>query len=192
MSFRLKHIYTAESVRNLEALSKVDFAWAVKLDFSATSLIDFTLSIALVHSLAMSGKRLDWTDKNLDVILAYALNTGILASFFSLTCPIVYSLMPNNLIFLCLRIILTGLYVNSLLAMLNARYYFQKSEDLATSGINAAPSQTSVLVYNGRGFDRQLHSAASSSNTKATINEIGLPLFQPREASHHRANNSIH
>ncbi|ESK85250.1 hypothetical protein Moror_11372 [Moniliophthora roreri MCA 2997] len=120
------------------------------------------------------------TDKSLDVILAYALNTGILASFFSLTCPIVYSLMPDNLVFLCLRIILTGLYVNSLLAMLNARYYFQKSDDLSTGPINA-PSQTSVLVYNGRGFNRQLHSTASSSSNKATINEIGLPLFQPRE-----------
>uniref|UniRef100_A0A0W0G6Z4 DUF6534 domain-containing protein n=1 Tax=Moniliophthora roreri TaxID=221103 RepID=A0A0W0G6Z4_MONRR len=172
--------YTAESVPTIGGLSNVDFAWAVKLDFSATSLIDFILSIALVHNLAKPGKRLDWTDKSLDVILAYALNTGILASFFSLTCPIVYSLMPDNLVFLCLRIILTGLYVNSLLAMLNARYYFQKSDDLSTGPINA-PSQTSVLVYNGRGFNRQLHSTASSSSNKATINEIGLPLFQPRE-----------
>ncbi|KAI3615728.1 QCR6 subunit6 of the ubiquinol cytochrome-c reductase complex [Moniliophthora roreri] len=167
-------------VPTIGGLSNVDFAWAVKLDFSATSLIDFILSIALVHNLAKPGKRLDWTDKSLDVILAYALNTGILASFFSLTCPIVYSLMPDNLVFLCLRIILTGLYVNSLLAMLNARYYFQKSDDLSTGPINA-PSQTSVLVYNGRGFNRQLHSTASSSSNKATINEIGLPLFQPRE-----------
>jgi len=75
------------------------------------------------------------------VLAAYALNTGIIASFFSLTCIIAYILMPRNLIFLALKIVLTGLSVNSFLAMLNARFYFQRSEGL----VNVSLPQ--VIMY---------------------------------------------
>ena len=69
-------------------------------------------------------------------------------------------------------------------ARLNARYYFQKSDDSNATLNPTAPSQTSVLLYNGRGFDRQLHASSTSPANKATINEIGLPLFQPRPERH--------
>ncbi|ESK85256.1 QCR6 subunit6 of the ubiquinol cytochrome-c reductase complex [Moniliophthora roreri MCA 2997] len=151
------------------------YAWAVRLNFSVTSAIDFVLSIALTFNLVKSARRLEWTDSGTEVVFAYALNTGIFASIFSLTCPITYVLMPENFIFLAMRIILTGLYTNSLLAMLNARYYFQKSDLI--DNLNA---QTNVLLYNGRGFDRRFHASSSTSARKPTINEAGLPLFQPR------------
>ncbi|KAK7037596.1 hypothetical protein VNI00_011088 [Paramarasmius palmivorus] len=138
-------------VETMAGIAHVQYTWAVKLDFIATSIIDFILSIALVYKLAKASKRLDWTDRSFDVVLAYALNTGIFAR-------------------------------------LNTKYYFQKSEGHITAVNVATPSH--ARLHTRREYDQQLHSSPSTSSTnKATINEVGLPLFHP--ADDHQRKTSI-
>ncbi|KAF8067688.1 hypothetical protein FPV67DRAFT_1150785 [Lyophyllum atratum] len=168
-------------VRNIPSLAFVE-SWAPTLDFCASSVIDFWLSFSLIYCLAKSGKRLDWADTGAVVLAAYALNTGIIASVFSLLPLITFAAMPDNLIFFAFKIVLTGLYVNSFLAMLNSRHYFQRPEALVRVSL---PQGTMA-------YDRGIHHGTRPSHPvptitdaphDCTINEAGLPLFKPKNSS---------
>ncbi|KAF8067703.1 hypothetical protein FPV67DRAFT_1151719 [Lyophyllum atratum] len=114
------------------------------------------------------------------VLAAYALNTGIIASIFSLICIALYPAMPDNLFFAS-KIVLTGLYVNSFLAMLNARFYFQRSDGF----VNVTLPHGSVIMYDhaAQQATRAPRQMQQESTNNATINEVGLPLFKPRHGS---------
>lgn len=166
-------------VENIPALANINFPWAVILDFSASSIIDFVLSLSLIYCLAKSGKKLDWADKSATVVAAYVLNTGIIASIFSLFCIVIYVVMPNNLIFFAFKIVLTGLYINSFLAMLNSRFYFQRGDGL----VNVSLPHGNVMMYDhGSHGTRASHALQSAVTNGATINEVGLPLFKPKRS----------
>ncbi|KAJ8073194.1 hypothetical protein PM082_020063 [Marasmius tenuissimus] len=160
--------YKVHNVRQIPDLLHIDFQWAVIVTFSLTPVIDGILSVALIISLIKTNKRMDWTENQFFVILAYAVNSGALASIFSITCPIAYALMPGNFVWLALRNVLTALYLNCLFAMLNAKQYL---EDWG-GGIR----HKDVYVYNGTGFHQR--SSQPLSSTKGSINEVGLPFFQ--------------
>ncbi|KAH0581799.1 hypothetical protein H2248_011481 [Termitomyces sp. 'cryptogamus'] len=81
--------------------------------------------------------------------------------------------MPENLMFFAFRVVLCGFYVNSFLAMLNARFYFQRAEGL----VNVALPHGSVIVYENA---NRMPAAAGTSNN-VTINEAGLPIFMPKD-----------
>ncbi|KAK1228814.1 hypothetical protein PQX77_008133, partial [Marasmius sp. AFHP31] len=158
--------YRFSRVPQFYGLLSIDFGWAVTLAFGLTSVIDCTLSASLVVMLHKANKRLDWTDNRFYVALAYVVNSGALASVFSITCPFAYNFMSTNFIFLALRFVLTALYLNSLLAMLNAQHYL---EDWG------GRSNRDVYVYDGSGFRHR--PSQQPLPPRSTINEIGLPLF---------------
>ncbi|KAJ8073197.1 hypothetical protein PM082_020066 [Marasmius tenuissimus] len=153
------------TVPQIVSLLTIDFKWAVGLAFSLTSVIDGILSVALVVALHSATKRVDWTDNQFYVVLAYVVNSGALASVFSITCPLAYILIKESLIFLALRNILTALYLNSLLAMFNSQQYLEDWGRRNTKD---------VYIYDGSGFRQR---TPPSQTPKGTINEVGLPLF---------------
>ncbi|EJF56530.1 hypothetical protein DICSQDRAFT_163870, partial [Dichomitus squalens LYAD-421 SS1] len=61
------------------------------------------------------------TDSLINVLLLYTVNTGLLTSIFALACFITYAAMPTNYVFLAMYFPLSKLYLNALLASLNAR-----------------------------------------------------------------------
>ncbi|KAJ8073138.1 hypothetical protein PM082_020006 [Marasmius tenuissimus] len=158
--------YRISGVPMIMGVLTIDFKWAVALDFCLTAVIDCILSATIVVMLYRTNKRLDWTDSQFYVFVAYVVNSGALASLFSIIPPIMYLTLPLELVFLPFRFVLTALYFNSLLAMLNAQYYL---EDWG------GRSNKDVYVYNGSGF-RQRPSQQPLA-PRATINEVGLPLF---------------
>ncbi|KAG5732274.1 hypothetical protein E4T56_gene11381 [Termitomyces sp. T112] len=164
-----------KQVKHFPDLLTVSFHWAVVLAFTSSSLVDFLLCLALIYALAKAGTRLDWADTNAAVIAAYALNSGAVATAFSFLSLIVYLLIPTNFLFFALRMVLSGIYVNSFMAMLNARFYFQRPEGL----VNVTLPHGSVIVYNNGGYANHGAPAAGTSN-HVTINEAGLPIFKPK------------
>ncbi|KAG6915161.1 hypothetical protein DXG01_012956 [Tephrocybe rancida] len=156
------------------------FGWLVILDFAIASLIDLVLCLLLIYALAKVGKKLDWTDTNFMVIAAYVINTGAIAALFSLSTLLSYIFMPTNLIFLACKVVLTTLYVNCLFAMLNARFYFQRSEGL----VSVALPHGSVFMYENGGPASRIQATTDVSN-HVTINEAGLPLFKAKNEVNH-------
>ncbi|KAK1222214.1 hypothetical protein PQX77_014944 [Marasmius sp. AFHP31] len=149
-------------------MNSVATQWAVMLSFGLTPAIDCILSATLVVMLHKTNKRLDWTDNQFYIVLAYVVNSGALASLFAITCPFAYILMPLSFVFLALRYVLTALYLNSLLAMLNAQHYLEDWGGRA---------HKDVYIYNGSSGFRQRPSQQPLV-PRATINEVGLPLFE--------------
>ncbi|KAJ8073140.1 hypothetical protein PM082_020008 [Marasmius tenuissimus] len=160
--------YQLSQVPKISGMLSITFRWAVMLALTLTSAIDCTLSATLVVTLYTANKRSDWTDNQLYIVVAYLVNSGAVASALSIVPPFAYMLMPENFIFLALRFVLTALYLNCLLAMLNAQHYL---EDWSNS------SSQDVYVYNGSTGFRQRPSQQPLA-PRATINEVGLPLFE--------------
>ncbi|KAL0062752.1 hypothetical protein AAF712_010374 [Marasmius tenuissimus] len=165
LALDISHIDYVTRCLTSGSLFDINFKWAVGLAFGLTSVIDCILSVTLVFTLYKTTKRVDWTDNQFYVVLAYVVNSGALPSLFSITCPFAYIFLPNSLIFLALRNVLTALYFNSLLAMLNAQQYLEDWGGRQTKD---------VYIYNGSGFRQR---PLPSQIPKGTINEVGLPLF---------------
>ncbi|KAJ7583662.1 hypothetical protein C8J56DRAFT_1055403 [Mycena floridula] len=89
--------------------------------FSFSVLDDFWIAATLCYYLRKSRSGIRTTDSLLSVLMAYTINTGIITTIFELTCFITYAAMPNNYIFLAFYFPLSKLFLNALLASLNAR-----------------------------------------------------------------------
>ncbi|KAF9263161.1 hypothetical protein L218DRAFT_1077419 [Marasmius fiardii PR-910] len=143
------------------------------------TFIDFVLSCALIYALIKAaGKNYGWTDSSMVVLMSYAVNTGAIATLFSLGAVLGYAVNQFNLTFLAFKIVHVGVYFNSFLAMMNSRFYFQQHPPF-----DGQPQiQNRIVSYEtstGDLYTRQHLSPAPSFNSgkECTINEVGLPLF---------------
>ncbi|KAJ6472559.1 hypothetical protein C8R45DRAFT_413116 [Mycena sanguinolenta] len=96
-------------------------AWAVESSFATSSTIDIIISVAMCYYLrkSMGGEGL--LNSRISTLMQYTLSCGIFTSACSVSCLFTFLLMPNNLVFLALSYLLIRLYVNSFMAMMNAR-----------------------------------------------------------------------
>ncbi|KAF8337249.1 hypothetical protein F5887DRAFT_1078250 [Amanita rubescens] len=107
------------SVSTLPQLSQL--RWSIIFGLSMSSFDDFMLAIAICHFLAIWRTTFEETKSRLWTIMTYAVISGALTSIFSLTSVITVAIMPHNLVFQGIEFLVPKLYVNSYLAMLNAR-----------------------------------------------------------------------
>jgi hypothetical protein len=68
----------------------------------------------------------------ISTIVAYTVSTNLLTSICSLSVIILCATMPGSFTFLAVEFLLTKLYVNSYMAMLNARRFIKRSAGLTT------------------------------------------------------------
>ncbi|KAF8647976.1 hypothetical protein AX16_006424 [Volvariella volvacea WC 439] len=95
--------------------------WAVYASFATSTFIDFVIAIVMCFYLQTSRSGFSTTNSMIVAIMRYVVASGLATSLCSMTALITYAAMPNNLVFLGIEFLLTKLYVNSFLAMLNAR-----------------------------------------------------------------------
>ncbi|KAJ3508096.1 hypothetical protein NLJ89_g5940 [Agrocybe chaxingu] len=119
-----------------------EIAWALYSGFGCSSAADTFIAISLSTFLIRSRTGVQRTDSMLSFLLALTINTGLLTrygyfSYFyglslnlviarlysicALGCLVTFAVWPNNLTFFGIFIPLNKLYLNSLLASLNAR-----------------------------------------------------------------------
>ncbi|KAF9461165.1 hypothetical protein BDZ94DRAFT_854428 [Collybia nuda] len=136
-----------------------------------TFCIDFLIALSLGHALSKAGTNLNWTNSSFTMLLAYFINTGAIVGLFSLSCLVAFLASQHSLILVSIDAITTRLYVNSLLGMVNARHYFQPAE--SPTPLDLRPGFPSLRISVNR----------TSQRPSKTINEVGLPLFQPSPKS---------
>ncbi|KAH9474978.1 hypothetical protein JR316_0012077 [Psilocybe cubensis] len=82
--------------------------------------------IIIIFSIVVFGiKR---TDSILKIMMAFSINTGLLTSICAVACLVTYAIWPQRFIFMGLYFALSKLYVNSLLASLNARHSLSRRD----------------------------------------------------------------
>lgn len=161
----------SEQVSNVSEINKINFRWAVITLLAGTSALDFVLSTSLIHALVRAGTQMRWATSSLQVVAAFVANTGFLASVFSVPCLIVYIIMPDNMIFIAIRIVVTKVYFASFMAMLNAHQYFQRAENAITiQKLNDITEMTTIIPR------------SHQIPAEPTINELGLPLFSSKQS----------
>ncbi|KAG2113671.1 hypothetical protein BD769DRAFT_1673683 [Suillus cothurnatus] len=112
-------------------LTKIE--WATFITLGTMTFTDIVIASSLCYLLATSRTGFSSTDSLITKLMVYIINTGCLTSVCSMTAAITCAVMPTNFIFLAIEFLLAKLYVNSFLALLNARHYTQDNIDTNNS-----------------------------------------------------------
>ncbi|KAG2148020.1 hypothetical protein DEU56DRAFT_978269 [Suillus clintonianus] len=118
-------IWAVYQCRMFSDLVKVE--WSSFLTLGTVTFVDIVIASTLCYLLATSRTGFSNTDSIITKLMAYIINTGCLTSICSMTAVITCAAMPNDFIFLGIEFLLASLYVNSFLALLNARSYSQST-----------------------------------------------------------------
>ncbi|PPQ86086.1 hypothetical protein CVT25_003151 [Psilocybe cyanescens] len=106
----------------LKTFAKMNkMSWLLYLGFAADVVADILIAVSLCTILLRSKTGIKSTDSKLSFILAFTVNTGFLTSICALACLITYAIWPQRFVFLGIYFAQSKLYVNALLASLNAR-----------------------------------------------------------------------
>jgi len=106
-------------------------AWITYAAFGSAVAVDSMLAVTIIHYLRRSRGEFESTNSRIEKLVFWTLSTGIITSVCSLAGLITYALFPNKLYFLAIEFLLTKLYINSLLAMLNARKSIREGTDIS-------------------------------------------------------------
>ncbi|KAI0763291.1 hypothetical protein BD413DRAFT_210719 [Trametes elegans] len=126
--------------------------WLIWAVLAAALLIDIVATSILTYYLRKSRTGFKRTDSMVDVLMVYAINTGLstsLLTFAALICAIV---APHTLIWAALTVVGTKMYANSLLAVLNSR------RSLIDKGLEGFETGSfGMKVIDPRAVDRASH-----------------------------------
>jgi len=110
-------------------------SYLLYLAFGSAVVADAIIASALCIVLAKSRTGFRRTDSLVNILLVYTINTGLLTGIVAMLCFILYAVMPDTYIFLAIYLNLSKLYLNALLATLNARSNLQDQMNGAISTI---------------------------------------------------------
>ncbi|KAF5376709.1 hypothetical protein D9615_007826 [Tricholomella constricta] len=155
-------IILAVKTYNIKTFADLDeMSWVVYASFSWSTGIDIVIATAMCFYLIRSKSGFSGTNNKIMIIIRMTLISGFLTSACSLAALITYAAMPYNLVFLGIEFLLTKLYINSFLAMLNAR---QSVRDRDTSPgnslsitkiMNIRTTTSSHVVTSGEPFESE-------------------------------------
>ncbi|KAG0696992.1 hypothetical protein DFH29DRAFT_948667 [Suillus ampliporus] len=116
--------------------------WPTFMALGATASIDILVASTLCYLFATSRTGFISTDSFITRLISYTINGGCLTSICSMATIISCAVMPRNYIFLSLQFLMAKLYVNSYIALLNARYYTQLNTDVNCSELRVYHSDS--------------------------------------------------
>ncbi|TDL20314.1 hypothetical protein BD410DRAFT_377452 [Rickenella mellea] len=134
-------------------------AWVIYATLGINGLADLWTAASLCYCLNKSRSGIKRTDSMISTLMLYCINTGLLTSVFSIGCLVSYATMPTNFVFIAFYAQLPKLYLNALLATLNARDAMR--ERINHTQAIVSQSQPMFAMYDIRS------SPASSQNEKA-------------------------
>ncbi|KAL1938051.1 hypothetical protein VTO73DRAFT_12062 [Trametes versicolor] len=97
------------------------FSWSLYLGLSVEATVDLIVAVAQCLLLKGFETGIRRTDLVIRVLITYTINTGVLTSLCAIGALVAYAADPTKFIYFAFYFVLSKLYVNSLLATLNAR-----------------------------------------------------------------------
>ncbi|PIL27491.1 hypothetical protein GSI_10642 [Ganoderma sinense ZZ0214-1] len=98
------------------------------------------------------------TDSVIRTLIIYSINTGALTGLCALLCLVTYATMPDNFIFIAFYFVLPKLFLNSLLATLNAR---EALRGASPSGMVSVPLSHASYTTHMSFVDRSRYSQSN-------------------------------
>ncbi|KAI0826653.1 hypothetical protein BC628DRAFT_1536642 [Trametes gibbosa] len=149
---------------------------------------DVLIATAMCVLLARRRTGFSRTDSIVRVLTLYSINTGAFTSLCALLCLVSYATMPNNFVFIAFYFVLPKLFLNSLLATLNARRPLREgSASMVSIPLSTAstPPYSPAMVRPGRhslqprndqlGLQIQVHTATELKTDPAEQHIMGGP-----------------
>ncbi|KAI0357200.1 hypothetical protein OH77DRAFT_141536 [Trametes cingulata] len=97
------------------------FSWSFYAGFGAEVVADAIIAVSQCVLLVRMRTGMERTDSLIAVMMKYSINTGLLTSICAALVLITYATQPMNFVYWAFYFVYSKLYVNSLLATLNAR-----------------------------------------------------------------------
>ncbi|KAF9524763.1 hypothetical protein CPB83DRAFT_886020 [Crepidotus variabilis] len=137
-------------------------SWMLYASFATAVTADTLVAVSLCSLLIRSRTGFKRTDDVVSFLMAFTINTGLLTSICAIACFVTYAIWPQKFIFMGIYFALSKLYVNSLLASLNARSSLRVFSD-AVSGFPTGVSAPISFPMKGLG-----------TSTSSTSKDIGV------------------
>ncbi|KAL0952360.1 hypothetical protein HGRIS_006639 [Hohenbuehelia grisea] len=130
--------------------------WAIIASLATSTVVDFIIAFSMCYYLRKSRGLQSRLNSKLSTMMQFVLSSGFLTSACSTTALVAYVAMPHTLVFIGVESLLTKLYINSFLAMLNARdrphddkprplsVHVQQSNSLGTNHPSSSASEMSL------------------------------------------------
>ncbi|CDO69414.1 hypothetical protein BN946_scf184791.g9 [Trametes cinnabarina] len=175
------------------ALLPIKIPAEVGTGLGAGTLADIIITSSLVyflhgHKSGFNNRYVLQLDTTLDKIIYWTVNNGLLTSVVGLVVIVTFSVMPDNMVFLGVHLLLSKLYANSLLATLNFRQA-QRGRGLDTEG-NSAINVTSTYGRSPRSRTTiqfsDMNSTTSSkgqSQVRDLVGEVAIAADGSTDAS---------
>ncbi|KAJ7148773.1 hypothetical protein C8R43DRAFT_1008707 [Mycena crocata] len=129
------------------------------LNFAAGTGSDLSVALAMCYLLRGSKTGFRRTDSLISVLMMYTVNTGLIVALDASAGMFTYIFMPHNFIFLGFYLLLSKLYLNSYLAILNARPGLRVQLDEPKS-IHLSRIQSTMRWRNEVGYDPEVQNTA--------------------------------
>ncbi|KAH9850454.1 hypothetical protein C2E23DRAFT_735105 [Lenzites betulinus] len=100
---------------------RIKLTWSFYTGFALEVIADSIITVSQCALLVRMKTGFERTDSLISLMMRYSINTGLLTSICAALVLITYSVEPNDFIYQGFYFVYSKLYVNSLLATLNAR-----------------------------------------------------------------------
>ena len=162
-------VITGKAFTNITTFADLEsISTLLYLNFAAGVASDLSVALGLSTILVLSKTGFKRTDSLVHTLMLYTVNTGLIVAIDAALGMICYAVMPHNFIFLAFYMLLSKLYLNSCLAMLNAR------GDLRGKSDEPVSVKLSNLTDSRDRFSR--NSASTPSSTEKSHGEMTIQI----------------
>ncbi|KAL0945449.1 hypothetical protein HGRIS_000940 [Hohenbuehelia grisea] len=143
----------AATAENKTFFALNDISWILYTALSSGVAADCFIAVSLVFFLLQARTGFEKTDSLVNTLMAYTINTGLFTTLCQIACLITYAVWPMEFIFMGVYFSLSALYLNSLLATLNARGSLREAHGLTSVPMELSkrsskyPSQLESISY---------------------------------------------
>ncbi|KAJ6555146.1 hypothetical protein DFH09DRAFT_1262455 [Mycena vulgaris] len=175
--------FSMKSYQELDSLSSLMY-----LNFAAGTSSDLSVALALCYLLRGSRTGFQRTDSLIRVLMMYTVNTGLIVALDATAGMFSYVFMPHNFIFLGFYLLLSKLYLNSYLALLNARKglrgQLDEPKSIHLSRIHSTMRWRNGVVYDPE--DQRSNSQPALAVSKSDGATLDASLGENRAVEKHK------
>ncbi|TFK31124.1 hypothetical protein BDQ12DRAFT_308038 [Crucibulum laeve] len=159
-------VYLLAGHLQFEQVNKL--SWLLYSGLSSAVVVDAFIAIVLSCTIYQQRTGFKNTNEMLKKLILLAINTGVLMTFGSMSVFIAYVARPHSLIYIGAYMPTNKIYINSLLASLNAREYVRGSNNVITDSV--------MPTFDNEGsIDSSALSSFNKSSNSKDLKSSGIP-----------------
>ncbi|KAF4612967.1 hypothetical protein D9613_010892 [Agrocybe pediades] len=137
--------------------------------------VDTIIAASLCTLLLMSRTGTRKTNSVITLLMAFSINTGLLTSIVTLASFIAYAVWPQRFVFMGIYFTISKLYINSVLASLNARTAIRSAEE-SDFDMSFGMTTTNRRVHTDIAFPKrgEISSQPGISESETSIPELEI------------------